>query len=137
MGLRQNQTVSRRRRAHRQAHPLPLPPGPKGKSLPLPVIQQGDPVIAPGDGALLQQLDLRQKLGPGLQDQPLPAVPGGDALGQVHPALPAPEGIPGQVQDVLQMGGCDIPPPHAQKVEEPQQHPGSHGVRGLCQCLPG
>ena len=99
MGLRQNQPVPRRRGTCGQTHPLPLPPGPESQALPRRLVQQGQAVIPPGDGAARQQLDLCQKLGAGLQDQPLPAVPGGDAVGQVQAALPAPEGVPGQIED--------------------------------------
>ena len=116
-GLRQAQPVPGLHRAQGD-HPVRRARRPaQGQALPLPAVQQGDPIVPPGDGMARQQLDLRQELGPGLQDQPVPAEPGGDAVGQVQPALPPRGGVPQQVQDRLEMGGADVLSPRAQPVE--------------------
>ena len=126
--------------AHRQAHPLPRPPGGRrARPSPLPVIQQRDPCSRPrrtGTARAAAAPPLRGwgRVSRRSHPRQYRAV---TPVGQVQPALPAPERYPGPACSMARRwAAADVPAPNAQQVEEPQQHPGPHGVRGLRQRPP-
>lgn len=114
-GPGQGQPLPRRAGSYGDGRALPWPSLPEeGKSLSaLRLVQQGQGVLPPFEGTARDQLDLRQQLGAGFQNQPAAAVPGGDAAGEAEPPLLPPVRAAGQVHQGLQVGRPDVLPAHA------------------------